>query len=1074
MSRRRPKPTLPFASKLVLHRWLLERFGVNRFARIAECLRNEALEGLDESNVHHFHHALCEELPAQHRPHLPDSVLLEYDQVLVHDLGQLNEQRLRRGQEPLVWKYFQYMALLFTEIYLECYFRDPVGLRKELNGCIVRLNAGRSRADRVPELDTQGEARPQLNKIAFWMATGSGKTLLMHAHILQYYRMLDRYGHRRDLNRILLLTPNEGLSAQHKREFETAGIRAEIFHKDGGQLYAGQTVEILEITKLKDETGDKTVAVDAFEGNNLVLVDEGHRGVSAGQRGAWIRYRNALCESGFSFEYSATFGQAVKGDRDLTDLYARTVLFDYSYQWFYSDGFGKDFRILNLDHAGDADAAWKQTYLTGCLLAFFQQQLVFHQHAGTLRPFNLERPLWIFVGGRVTASLSQNEASDILQVLRFLADYVSKPHDSARQIKHVLERGLETGTENVFQGRFSYLAETGMSPTDMFSETLSLLFNAPGGGAFQIENLKGVPGELALRVGENAPFGVVNVGDDVKLAGLCANADMDVAEREFAGSLFHEIDRSQSTVNVLVGARKFVEGWSSWRVSTMGLMNIGRTEGAQIIQLFGRGVRLKGLDLCLKRSAALPAMAHRPAHIGLLETLQVFGIQADYMAHFRGFLEEEGLSSDGERIEMHIPIVARMGSQRLRTIRVSRDIGGDNVESTDAFRRCGPLPVLGPPDRQANAHIGWLQQNPVVLNWYPKIQILQSEGEDYGPVAVASYTTFLRKDHVAFLDIDRLYFELERFRMDRGWHNLSVTRGGIEALLNDNTWYSLQIPESALIFDSVDKIRLWQEIALALLRKYAERYHAFRRREWEMPHLEYDDLGADDPNFPIADEGTNTLGYRVILDTTQADLVCTMQELKAWIEEGRSDIFHQGPVRAICFDRHLYQPLLLVEAGAVKISPIPLNRGEFQFVEDLKRACTENQASFAGKELFLLRNQSRGKGIGFFEAGNFHPDFILWLLDGERQHIVFIDPKGMRHMGLNDPKLRFSETVKEIEQRLGDSRVILDSFIVSSTSSQEMTDLWGISKDEMKSRHIVFQNEDRHTYIETLFQGMGM
>ena len=95
------------------------------------------------------------------------------------------------------------------------------------------------------------------------------------------------------------------------------------------------------MTKLKEETGEKTVAVDAFEGNHLVLVDEGHRGASAGGDGTWMRFRNALCEKGFSFEYSATFGQAVKGNQGLTDLYARSTLFDYSYRWFYGDGVGK-------------------------------------------------------------------------------------------------------------------------------------------------------------------------------------------------------------------------------------------------------------------------------------------------------------------------------------------------------------------------------------------------------------------------------------------------------------------------------------------------------------------------------------------------------------------------------------------------------------------------------------------------------------------------------------------------------------------------------------------------------------
>jgi hypothetical protein len=56
--------------------------------------------------------------------------------------------------------------------------------------------------------------------------------------------------------------------------------------------------------------GDKTVAVDAFEGNNLVLVDEGHRGTGTAA-GAWMARRDALVRGGFAFEYSATFGQAV-------------------------------------------------------------------------------------------------------------------------------------------------------------------------------------------------------------------------------------------------------------------------------------------------------------------------------------------------------------------------------------------------------------------------------------------------------------------------------------------------------------------------------------------------------------------------------------------------------------------------------------------------------------------------------------------------------------------------------------------------------------------------------------------
>ena len=89
---------------------------------------------------------------------------------------------------------------------------------------------------------------------------------------------------------------------------------------------------------------------------------------------------------------------------------------------------------------------------------------------------------------------------------------------------------------------------------------------------------------MAVRVGDNDPFGVINVGDDAKLVKLCEEKGLNVAEREFAGSLFHELEQPHSTINILIGSKKFTEGWSSWRVSTMGLMNIGRGEGAQIIR----------------------------------------------------------------------------------------------------------------------------------------------------------------------------------------------------------------------------------------------------------------------------------------------------------------------------------------------------------------------------------------------------------------------------------------------------------------------------------------------------------
>ena len=1063
------RPAAPFAFKLVLNQWLLSHFNVQRFDELAEHLRDEALEGLDENNIHRFHHSLT----AQHfnLPQLPVELLLEYDQNIVKHTQRLNERRMTRGEEPIVWKYFQYLALLFSEIYLDRYFRDPEALLAALNAQVTTYNAGKPEADEIAPFDEAAQAWPQLNKLAFWMATGSGKTLLMHANILQYQHALTLHGRWRELNRILLLTPNEGLSQQHLREFEASGIDAELFNKDGRGLFSGQAVEILEVTRLRDEMGDRTVAVDAFEGNNLVLVDEGHRGASAGDGGAWMRFRNVLCEKGFSFEYSATFGQAVKGNPKLTELYAKSTLFDYSYRYFYADGFGKDYQILNLDHGTQQNHL--ELYLVACLLSFFQQQRLYGVQGGAFRPFNIENPLWVFVGGRVTATLAKKDASDIVEILQFLARYVADRAGSIQRINRVLNQGLVAATgKNLFAGRFAYLNTSGLSPEQLFNETLAKIFNAPGGGQLYVENLKGATGEVALRLGaENDAFGVINVGDDTKLVKLCEEKGLATGEREFSGSLFHEINQPHSTVHLLIGSKKFTEGWSSWRVSTMGLMNVGKGEGAQIIQLFGRGVRLKGYELSLKRSGKtqLPEGIKRPKHVGVLETLGIFGIQADYMAQFRDFLEEEGLLTNDDRIEFLLPVIKNLGTQKLKTIRLKKTINGVSTEFGFAFRKLAPVPTVAPPDPAGDPSTAYLQENQVVLNWYPKIQAMKSGGLVGGDIDAAPNETHLTSRHVAFLDLDRIYSDLERFKAERGWYNLNITRPGVEALLGDQSWYRLQIPAEELVGDSYEKVRLWEEIAVALLKKYTERYYTFRKREWELPHLEYRNLEGDDPNFLGVKDSPHE-GYHILIDESQEEIVAKLNELKAAIQKGEIKPWEFQGMKAIWFGNHLYQPLLCLDTHAVEISPAPLNKGERQFVEDLKAFHDGNAGFFKTRELYLLRNLSRGRGVGFFEAGNFHPDFILWLVVGGQQQVIFVDPKGIRNLGRDDPKIQFYETIKKIEQRLGDPDVRLQSFIVSNTPSATMRRQWGMEKSEMQRRHVLFQEEDKDSYVGTLLR----
>lgn len=206
---------LKFDKRLVLSQWLLSLFEVKSLEELAEGMKDTRLEGLDENNISRFYHFLSGRL--FDRKELNKDILLQYDQnIISHSL------KMSGRREPAVtWKYFQYLSLLFTEIYLDRYFRDRQSLLQALNAHVSSFNTDKAAQDKVDyyKLD-------DLKKLAFWNATGSGKTLLMHVNILQYRHYLQAHGRERELNRIILLTPNEGLSRQHLQEF--ADIREEL------------------------------------------------------------------------------------------------------------------------------------------------------------------------------------------------------------------------------------------------------------------------------------------------------------------------------------------------------------------------------------------------------------------------------------------------------------------------------------------------------------------------------------------------------------------------------------------------------------------------------------------------------------------------------------------------------------------------------------------------------------------------------------------------------------------------------------------------------------------------------
>lgn len=171
-------------------------------------------------------------------------------------------------------------------------------------------------------------------------------------------------------------------------------------------------------------------------------------------------------------------------------------------------------------------------------------------------------------------------------------------------------------------------------------------------------------------------------------------------------------------------------------------------------------------------------------------------------------------------------------------------------------------------------------------------------------------------------------------------------------------------------------------------------------------------------------------GYVVKVNRNKPELI---EAVRALIEEGIRLYKHDlTDLPNVYFDRHLYQPLLA--AGTyngsdftlspdIKTVPVALNRGEVRFPWKLREFLRANPTYLGQRRLYLLRNLSRGKGVGFFVADDYYPDFILWLVDDSRQRIVFVDPKDMAQLKPNNfdhPKIQLYQKLQEKASELGD------------------------------------------------------
>lgn len=1032
----------PFARSLVLVEHLAGLLG-GRYADLLRRLSESAADG----------GGFLDALLSFAGRTLPDARLREYDANI-----RRHEARIARQRADFRLTYFQWFAALLVEMTLDAMKSDEAALLRALDD---------KRKEHAPFLSPYQPS--DLRKLACFMATGSGKTLLLHLNLLQFldYRLFDA-------DNILLLTPNEALSEQHRAELALSGL------DDEG-------VRVIEITKLYVD-GDgarrsrKGVSLPAsqFEGPNLLLVDEGHKGGSSvadtkGER-EWRAIREALAAGntpenrGFVFEYSATFAQMAAGSAELYDEYAKCIVADFGYARFHGDGYGKDFRILNARARDGGDLT-----LSAGLLSFYRQVRASGEHPALVADYRLASPLWVALGKSVTAA-----NSDVAALLEFLdhaardTDWLAAQFDKVRRDVAVMQAGIEGDP-------LEFGALKDIDARELAEDAQTRLFG--GCGRLRLHLVS--DNEVGLRctgASDDRYCAVVRVGKAREFVEqVRKDGKLDVGEPDkLSGSLFARIE-SDDNIRFLIGAKMFVEGWSSWRVSAMALMNVGKGAGSEIVQMFGRGVRLRGKGMRLKRAGDAA-----PEAVRLLETLYVFGVQADYLQAFVETLRHEGVARAVHfwPVRAHAPVVDSLGLLML---------AGDDAEFTGM--------VLPDPTRDA-ARIVIAGGMTLTVGMGPSSTIGTASRQEYSPDA-------------DWLDAAGLYDAALEWRRRNPAARVAVSPSLVEALVRAS-----RVQTQAGELSGLDIATRRRKAALAseCVARALDNALSRSRREFFASRMRTEALQlSGNPNFPHHDvDGRSMLAVRIEAETREdlvkelrdriealrrggvfttesaAKLLATLNEsvgvgdVSARVQEllklAATEYTDEGaaPLPRLYFDRHLYAPLFIdqpfaetngqlalfggTESG-VRLHPPALVGSEAQFVFDLRAFWSSHRDTpmWQDCEIYLLRNQAR-TGFGFFIGAGFYPDFLLWLKRDGKQALCFVEPKGL---GRAWPQAKIELLATLPTQSPPDLPLL--GFTVTPTPLADIQTLQpGVDPTSLAEKNVLLQQPDGHYIAQIL------
>ncbi len=518
---------------------------------------------------------------------------------------------------------YQQQALINAFRMLVAYFRDFKGSKKEFYAFYQKhysfANCDSTNKKLNPLLKAYFKVENHcvsfenfINRLAFYMATGSGKTIVI-IKLVELLSVAMGMGLIPKKN-IMFFSANENLIKQFEKEIEKYNRGKDYFkqidfkslksvkNKDFHHAPKGSFIEKIALfyyraDLMNDEESKENLLnyKDYWDnGENYVILDEAHKGNKSESKRQAIF--SLLSLKGFLFNFSATFTE----ESDLI-----TAVYNLSVGEWVKLGYGKESVLLKKNNLNafkdlkDLNDKEKEIALLKALLLlgmqkryktegyFYDPLMLVFTHSVNVKNSDAE----IFFKTLVRV-IENDDGNDFVKAKEDLLEELKKPEFlfSANKDKDYKVKVFKEGLKSM---DFKGLKEE--------------VFYADSGHIEVIINPKNNQ-EIAFKLNtSDKVFCLIKIGDITEW--ICEKLkSVKVVSKNLSfkeESYFSQIDRS--SINILVGSRTFETGWDSTRPSVILFLNIGLDDDAKklVKQSFGRGVRIESIKNQRQRLAYL-------------------------------------------------------------------------------------------------------------------------------------------------------------------------------------------------------------------------------------------------------------------------------------------------------------------------------------------------------------------------------------------------------------------------------------------------------------------------------------